>query len=396
MRLITTAAAVLVLSVIVVSQAPIDETISNRKRGQHTFRYDTFGDEQLWTDTLRMHEVLPGVTPMAALSLGLKVDVDALTPPVRKALLAGQVNLNDPAVTLALLKMDAVVGVMGKVADDRLTSVGITCALCHSSVDDSVTTGVGHRRDGWANVTLDVGKIVALSPALPGALKMELQGWGPGKYDPRHHIFTGQSLEIINSPSLPVVIPPAYGLEGVGFETYTGDGPISYWNAYVGITQMGGKGDFSDPRINVSVSQQPDLVNSRLPALLAYQLSLTAPPAPAGTVNAAAAERGRAVFSGAGRCSGCHIPPTYTDVLLSPQPFLHPPTVVGTETVYATKSATKMYRTTPLRGLWQHPPYFHDGSAATLPAVVDHYDGFFGLGLSPMQKADLVEFLKTL
>jgi hypothetical protein len=159
---------------------------------------------------------------------------------------------------------------------------------------------------------------------------------------------------------------------------------------------MGGKGDFSDPRINVSVSQQPDLVTPRLPALLAYQLSLTAPPPPAGIVNAVAAQRGRDVFMGAGRCSGCHIPPTYTDVLLSPQPFLRPPTVVGTETVYATRSATKMYRTTPLRGLWQHPPYFHDGSAATLADVVEHYDGFFPLGLSPMQKADLVEFLKTL
>jgi mono/diheme cytochrome c family protein len=400
MRLIATAAAsILLMSVIVTSQAPTNQTVAGQMRGQHTFRYDTFGDEQLWTDTLRMHEVLPGVTPMAALSLGLKVDAEALPPPVLKALLSKQLNLNDPAVTLALLKLDAVVGVVGKVTNDKLTSVGITCALCHSTVDDSVTTGVGKRLDGWANVTLDVGRIVALSPALPGALKAELEGWGRGKYDPRHHIFTGQSLEIINSPSFPVVTPPVYGLAGVGFETYTGDGPISYWNSYVGVTQMGGKGDFSDPRIEVFVTQKPDLVTPRLPALLAYQLSLPAPPPPAGSFNADAAARGQAVFLGVGRCGTCHIPPTYTNVLQGPQPdepFLHLPSAVGTETLYATRSATKMYRTTPLRGLWQHPPYFHDGSAETLVDVVNHYDQFFKLELTRLQKADLVEFLKTL
>ena len=395
MRLIAVA-SIFVMSVIFVSRVPTGVAVAN-ERGQHIFRFDTFGDEQLWTDVLRMHEVLAAVTPAAALSLGLKVDSDALTPPVLKALASNQLNLNDPAVTLELLKQDAVVGVMAKIAGNTLTSVGITCALCHSTVDDSLAPGVGKRRDGWANGDLDVGKIVALSPAVPGALKAEFAKWGPGKYDPRHHVFNGEMPEVINNPSFPVVLPPVYGLAGVGFETYTGDGPISYWNSYVGVTQMGGQGDFADRRIDVFVSQKPDLVTPKLPALLAYQLSLTAPRPPSGSFNSAAAARGRAVFAGAGRCARCHIPPTYTDVLHGPtQPFLHTPAAVGTETLYATRSATKMYRTTPLRGLWQHPPYFHDGSAPTLTDVVNHYEQFFGLGLTALQKADLVEFRKTL
>ncbi len=196
---------------------------------------------------------------------------------------------------------------------------------------------------------------------------------------------------------MPVVIPPAYGLQGVGFETFTGDGPISYWNNYVGVTEMGGHGDFIDPRIGLRIIQRPDLVAPKLPALLAYQLSLPKPPPPAGSFDAAAAARGQALFTGAARCSTCHIPPTYTDVLKGVNPpFLHSAAEVGTEPVYATRSATKMYRTTPLRGLWQHPPYFHDGSASDLPAVVNHYNTVLPLGLTSAEKTDLVEFLKTL
>jgi hypothetical protein len=193
------------------------------------------------------------------------------------------------------------------------------------------------------------------------------------------------------------VIPPIYGLKNVGFETFTGDGPISYWNNYVGVTQMGGHGSFSDPRIGLSITQTPDLVTPKLPALLQYQLSLQAPAPPAGSFNRAAARRGEQVFNGAGRCASCHIPPTYTDVLSGPTvPFLHAPAETGADPVYASHSATGMYRTTPLRALWQHAPYFHDGSAKTLLDVVNHYDAVLPLGLTERQKADLVEFLKTL
>ena len=238
-----------------------DDDERRHRNGQAIFRYDTFGDEQLWTDVLRMHEVIATVPPTTALTVGLKVDVDALPPDIIAALRAGQVDLTNPAVTIELLRLNAVVGVRGKVSETgQLTSVGITCALCHSSVDDSLTRGIGRRLDGWANTDLNVGAIVALSPALDPATKAEFNAWGPGKYDPRHHAFDGTNLLSLNSPSLPIVLPPIYGLKGVGFETFTADGPISYWNSYVGVGQMGGQGNFSDPRIGLSITQTPDLV----------------------------------------------------------------------------------------------------------------------------------------
>ena len=378
--------------------------------GKTIFRFDTFGDEQLWTDVLRMHEALQGVDPATALAVGLKVDVDALPADVIAALQAGDLKLTDPAVTRALLKLNAVVGVKGIVSDaDQITSVGITCALCHSTVDNSLMAGVGHRLDGWANADLDVGKIVALSPSpvLDDALRAEFRAWGPGMYDPRHHAFDGTNLIPLpmNSPSLPVVIPPAYGLKGVGFETYNGDGPISYWNAYVGVGQMGGHGSFSDPRLPLTISQSPDLVTPKLPALLDYQLSLRTPKAPKGSFNQAAADRGEGLFHGQAGCASCHKGSTFTDVLSGPDntvPFLHDASEVGMDPAYAEKSATGIstgtarYRTTPLRGLQQRRAYFHDGSATNLLAVVNHYDSLFGLGLTDAQKADLVEYLKSL
>jgi hypothetical protein len=223
--------------------------------------------------------------------------------------------------------------------------------------------------------------------------------WGPGKYDARLHAFDGRSFIQLNSSTFPVVIPPAYGLQGVGFETFTGDGPISYWNSYVGVTQMGGQGSFADPRIGLNIIQKPDLVTPKLPALLAYQLSLPAPPPPAGSFDPTAAARGRTLFNSVAQCATCHIAPTYTDVLSGPttdMPLLHTALEAGAEPVYATRSATKMYRTTPLRGVWQHPPYFHDGSASDLLAVINRYNTHFALGLSDNQKSDLVEFLKSL
>jgi mono/diheme cytochrome c family protein len=355
-------------------------------QGQQIFRFDTFGDEQLWTDTLRLHEVIQSsVSPATALSVGLKVDATALPTDF----LATH-DLNDPATTVELIKLNAVVGLVGTVRGTQLKSVGITCAICHSTVDNSVAAGIGNRLDGWPNRDLNPGAIIALSPALTNAQKAVYNSWGPGRFDPRFNV------DGINGP---VLIPPAFGLKGVGFETYTGDGPISYWNNYVAVVEMGGHGSFSDPRLGINITQEPDLVTPKLPELLRYQLSLSAPPAPAGSFDQKAAKRGESLFMSKARCSSCHVPPTFTDVLTGPDPsvpFLHDPTEVGTDPLYAQRSATKRYRTTPLRGLWQHPPYFHDGSAQTLDAVVDHYDALFGLGLTTKQKADLVQYLKSL
>src|SRR5687767_500496 len=281
-------------SVRVGERQPRDGDARKQRDGQSIFRFDTFDDEQLWTNVLRMHEAIRSVNPLTALAVGLKVDVDALPPALIAALQAGQVDLTDPAVTIELLRLNAVVGVIGKVDDvGHLTSIGITCALCHSTVDNSFTTGIGKRLDGWPNRDLNVGAILGLSPALDPALKTEFSKWGPGKYDPRHHVFDGTNIVPLPIPPasalpVPVLIPPAYGLRGVGFETYTGDGPISYWNSYVGVSQMGGQGTFNDPRIGVFITQKPDRVTPKLPALLDYQHSLSAPVPPSGSFNAAA------------------------------------------------------------------------------------------------------------
>ena len=370
------------------------------RAGRRAFRYETFGDEQLWTDVLRMQEVVATLDPATALEVGLKVDADALPAEVIAALGRGEVDLKDPAVTLALLKLDAVVGVRGRVnRKDELVSVGITCALCHSSVDDSLAPGVGRRLDGWANPDLDVGTIVSLSPALDDATRAELRTWGPGQYDPRHHAFDGVNLIPLNSPSVPIVIPPIYGLQRVGFETYTADGPISYWNGYVGVGQMGGHGSFVDPRIGLSIVQTPDRVTPLLPALLDYQLSLHAPAPPDGSFDPAAARRGQRLFRHEARCNTCHRGSTFTDVgddASAGAPVLHDAAETGADPRYAERSATGKYRTTPLRALWQHAPYFHDGSAADLRAVVDRYDRQLELKLSDAEKNDLVEYLKSL
>jgi hypothetical protein len=367
--------------------------------GREIFRFDTFGDEQLWTGVLQMHQALQTVTPKTALSVGLKIDVDALPAPVRTALQNNQVNLDDPNVTVSLLQVNAVVGVKAAVAGGKLTSVGITCALCHSNVDDSFAPSIGKRLDGWANPSLNVGAIAALSPVLDEATRAAFQSWGPGKYDPRHHYFDGEKIVPLHETTIPVDIPAIYGLRGVEFETFTGDGPISYWNAYVGVGQMGGQGNFSDPRIGINISQSPDLVTPKLEALLAYQLSLRAPRPPSNTVNQQAAGRGRVLFRNQAGCARCHQSPNFTDVVDPPgksTPFLHGPSEAGTNGEYAQRSATKQYRTTPLRALFQHAPYFHDGSAKDLAEVVEHYDEHFRLNLTVEQKADLVEYLKSL
>jgi mono/diheme cytochrome c family protein len=350
--------------------------------GKEIFRYDTFGNEAFWTDKLRLHEAIASaVDPTTALSVGLKVDSDALPPGILKT-----ADLKSPATTVALLKLNAVVGVKGTVVSqggkDTLTRVGITCALCHSTVDNSVMPGIGKRLDGHPNTTLNPGAIIALSPALDAAKKKVYQSWGPGKYDPRYNQ---------DGKSFPVVIPPAYGLAGVKHATFTGDGDISYWNAYVAVTQMGGQGAFKEPKLNIDVKPAgPDLVTPKLPALREYQHSLGRPAAAAGSFDAAAAKRGQALFAGSAKCSTCHQGSSFTD------DKTHKPAETGMEATYAARSVTKEYRTTPLRGLALHPPYFHDGRAATLAAVVDHYAGALKLELTPEQKKDLAEYLKTL
>jgi cytochrome c553 len=359
-------------------------------QGREIFRFDTYGNETFWTDTLRLHEVVrTAVTPTVALGAGLKVDVEALPPELRAALRAGTVDLDEPATTVALLKLGAVVGLVGKVdASNALTSLGTTCALCHSTVDNSFAPGIGKRLDGWPNRDLDVGAIIALSPALTPAQRQVYQSWGPGMYDPRFNL-DGQNI--------PVVLPPAFGLRHVKREVYTGDGVVSYWNNYVAVTQMHGHGRFADGRIGVNVNNPPDLVSSKLEPLRAYQFSLETPAPPAGAFDRRAAQRGRAVFNGVAECARCHLGSRYTDVNAG---RLHSPGEVGQSPAYAERSATKLYRTTPLRGLWHPPqlrgPYFHDGSAATLEAVVEHYVKVRGLSLTAGQKADLVEFLKSL
>jgi len=362
-------------------------------QGKQTFRYDTFGDETKWTDTLHLDQVISTVDPTTALSVGLKVDSEALPPAVVNGIQNGSISLTDPATTIALLKLDAVLGVKATVSTvngkDTLTRVGITCALCHSTVDNSFAQGIGKRLDGWPNRDLDVGAIVALSPALDDPTRAIFKSWGRGRYDPRFN-FDGK-----NGPQ---EIPPAYGLQDVNSITVTGDGAdIAYWNRYVAVTQMGGHGSFSEPRTGVSVTNgTDDLVSSKLPALQAYQLSIPAPAPPAGSFDALAAARGKQVFDGT--CATCHSGPEFTDA----NTRLHPvsdsmgePEPSGVPS-YASRSATKMYRTAPLKGIWQHPPYFHNGTAATLEDVVNIYDDRRSLGLTSDQRADLVQYLKSL
>ncbi len=373
-----------------------DQQAALVEQGKQIFRFDTFGDETQWTDKLRMNEVIQSaVDPTTALAVGLKVDSDALPDAIKSALAKGEVDLKSPATTLALLKLNAVVGLQGKVetvnGKDTLTSVGVTCALCHSTVDNSFAPGIGKRQDGWPNLDLNPGAIIALSPALTKAMKDVYNSWGKGKYDPRFNL---------DGKNGPVVIPPAYGLAGIHRITVTGDGEdIAYWNRYVGVTQMGGHGSFSEPRTGVSVTNgTDDLISSKLPALQAYQLSLAAPAPPAGSFDANAAMRGQALFNGKANCASCHSGALFTDANLR----LHLPSEVVSEPEpngepsYASRSATRMYRTAPLHGVWQHGPWFHNGTAATLEAVVQTYNDKKSLGLTEQEVNDIAQYLKSL
>jgi cytochrome c5 len=361
------------------SSAPTPQQLQD---GMTTFRLETFGDEQFWTGMLQMNDVISSaVSPTTALSVGLKVDADALP-----AGILASADLTSPATTVALLKLGAVVGVKGTVTTDatgdHLTSVGITCAICHSTVDDSVAAGIGKRLDGFPNRDLDPGAIIALSPALTAEQKAVYNSWGKGRFDPRYN------EDGMNGP---VLIPPAYGLAGSPHATYTGDGSVKYWNNYVAVNEMGGQGEFHDDRIGLNKTLPagtPDLVAPKLDDLQSYQLSIAKPAPTAGSFDATAAARGETVFKAS--CASCHAGAAYTESAL------HDPAETGMDATYANRSATKKYRTTPLRALASHPPYFHDGSAATLPDVVDHYDQARNLSLTSDQKNDLVEFLKSI
>jgi hypothetical protein len=391
--------------------------------GRNTFRHDTFGDEAFWGGALRLHEAIagealggvgPGISPAAALALGLKVDVDALPPELIEALQAGKVDLEAPATTLALLQLDAVVGVKGFFEGEQLSSVGIQCSLCHSDVDDSFTAGIGHRLDGWAARDLDVGAIIAAAPDLSivsallgvdeATVRGVVTGWGPGKFDAS--MFLDGKTAGPNGSSA-TLIPPAYGLAGVNLHTFTGWGSVTYWNALVANLEMQGQGTFYDPRLDdaerfpIAAANRsghkvssPDLVTSKLAALHFYQLALEAPAAPAGSFDADAAERGRALFEGAAECARCHVPPLYTE----PGWNMHKASEIGIDDFQAKRSPDGRYRTTPLKGLWsrQTGGFYHDGRFATLADVVDHYDRFFELGLAVEAKADLVQFLLSL
>lgn len=395
LRLLGTCAATVVLAT--ACGGSDDDTTADQaalvEHGRQIFRYETFGDEAKWTDTLRMHEVIgAAVDPVTALSVGLKVDAQALPAAVVDGIRNGSIDLTRPATTIALLKLDAVVGLKAEVetvnGQDVLKRVGITCALCHSTVDDSFAPGIGKRLDGWPNRDLNPGAIIALSPALDAAAKQMFSSWGKGKFDPRQNI---------DGLSKPVVIPPAYGLESIHSVTFTGDGnELAYWNRYVAVAEMGGLGTVVEPRLNLILTNgTEDRVSSRLPALQAYQLSLAAPAAPAGSFDAVGAARGKLVFEGAGGCATCHSGPQFTDA----NTRLHPPgdSMAEPESPsYASRSATKQYRTPPLKGVWQHAPYFHDGSAATLIDVVRTYDRKRSLGLTQQQMTDLSEYLKSL
>ena len=345
--------------------------------GQCIFRHDTFGDEQLWTDTLRLHEIVQTLPPKMALAVGLKVDAQAVPPDV-----LASADLDSPATTVALLGLDAVVGVKATIENGTITRIGVTCALCHSTVDNSVAPGIGNRLDGWPNRQLDPGAIISLTPGAPPAAKPAYASWGPGRYDARFNV---------DSESHPVLIPPAYGLRDVAVETYTGEGPVSYWNAYVAVTQMGAQGNFKDDNLGLDIKHDPDRVTPMLPALREYQFSLAPPTPPAGSFDVDAAARGKLVFDGVGRCTECHTGASYSDA-----PKLHAATETQMSVDEARRSKTGMYRTTPLRGAWSHPPYFHDGSAPTLADVVTHYDRVLGLQLTAPQRADLESYLKSL
>lgn len=392
--------------------------------GRQTFRYESFGGEAFWGDALQLHKAIAGaanggvgdgVSPKTALSVGLKVDAEALPANLVAKIKAGRVNLDDPATTLALIKLNAVVGIQGTFIDGNFTSIAITCAFCHSTVDDSFAPGIGKRLDGWPNRDLNVGAIVSLAPDLTSVttllgvdeptLRSVLAAWGPGKFDAL--VFMDGKALRPDGQTGAVLLPAAYGLAGVNMHTYTGWGSVTYWNAFVANLEMHGKGTFFDPRLNDAaqfpvaaragfgnVRSADDQVTSKLAALHFYQLAIPAPTPPAGSFDATAAVQGQAIFNGQARCATCHVPPLFTE----PGWNMHTPEEIGIDDFQANRSPDKRYRTTPLAGLFsrQTGGFYHDGRFPTLGSVIDHYNALMELDLTAAQKHDLVEYLKSI
>jgi hypothetical protein len=406
-----------------------DHALQQIAEGRQAFRYDTFGDESFWGDTLKLHQAIagaanggvgPGVSPNTALSVGLKVDSEALPGSLKSDLKHGRVDLDDPKTTLALLQLNAVVGVTGFFGDDgKLRSVGLQCAVCHSTVDDSFAPGIGKRLDGWANRDLNVGAIINLSPDLstvdallgvPDATTRQvLLSWGPGKFD-AELFMDGKATRPDGGPAA-TLIPPAFGLAGVNLHTWTGWGSVPHWNAFVANLEMHGKGRFFDPRLNdpnqfpiaaangfgnlnPDLSPDDDRVTPKLAALQLYQLAIPAPAPPDGSFDRAAARRGDALFSGKAKCNSCHVEPLWTE----PGWNMHTAEEIGIDDFQANRAPDHRYRTSPLGGLWTHTKggFYHDGRFATLLDVVEHYDATFNLGLTAQEKNDVVEYLKSL
>jgi hypothetical protein len=396
------------------------------QEGRQIFRFDTFGDEVFWTDTLKLHQAIEGakfgglgggVSPKTALSVGLKVDSEALPAAVVEGIKGGKVNLDDPATTLTLIKLNAVVGVKGSFNDDgSLRTIGLTCAVCHSTVDDSFAPGIGRRLDGWANRDLNPGVIISLAPGLSALSKLlgvddattkkVLASWGPGKFDAELNL-DGKAFRPDGKPAA-VLIPPAYGLAGVNLHTWTGGwGTVSYWNAYVANLELQGQGTFFDRRL-MNAEQYPvaakagfgnkrsatDMVTSKLGALHFYQLAMPSPRPPEGSFDRNLAARGQTLFNGKALCSSCHVPPIFTE----PGWNAHPAADIGIDDFQSNRSPDRTYRTAPLRGLWSHAKggFYHDGRFATLRDVVDHYNEFKSLNLTEEEKNALVEYLKSL
>lgn len=413
------------------TQQGFDRQISENARqmieqGRRIFRYDTFGDEAYWSDKLKLHQAIqgskfggvgPGVSPKTALAVGLKVDMDALPQPLVNQLKQGKVNLDDPATTLALIKLDAVLGVKGTFnPDGSLKAMGLSCAVCHSTVDDAFAPGIGHRLDGWSNQDLNVGAIVALSPDLSvlvnllgvdeATVRKVLASWGPGKFDAELNL-DGKAFRP-DGKSAAVLIPPAFGMAGVNLHTWGGGwGGVTYWNAFVANLELQGQGTFFDARLNDpqkypvaarsgfgNKRSQNDQVTAKLAALQFYQLAIPPPTPPEGSFNRAAAARGSEIFKGKADCAQCHVPPLFTE----PGWNTHKASEIGIDDFQANRAPDNSYRTSPLRGLFSHMKrgFYHDGRFATLLDVVNHYNGFKKLNLTDQEKNDLVEYLKSL
>ena len=396
------------------------------EEGRQIFRYDTFGDEVFWSDRLKLHQAIqgstfggvgPGVSPKTALAVGLKVDMDALPQTLVNQIKQGKVNLDDPATTLALIKLDSVLGVKGTFnPDGSLKAIGLTCAVCHSTVDDAFAPGIGRRLDGWSNQDLNVGAIVSLAPDLSAftnllgvdeaTVKTVLASWGPGKFDAELNL-DGKAFRP-DGKTAAVLIPPAFGQAGVNLHTWGGGwGGVTYWNAYVANLELQGQGTFYDPRLNDPVKypvaaragfgnkrSEIDLVTSKLAALQFYQLAIPPPTPPEGSFDRAAATRGETIFNGKATCAQCHVPPLFTE----PGWNTHKASEIGIDDFHANRAPDNSYRTTPLRGLFSHMKrgFYHDGRFPTLLDVVNHYNGFKNLNLTEQEKKDLVEYLKSL